>query len=95
MKFGAAVCLGFLAVSVSPAAAQTATPWKVAQAATGATQSANDAASASQSTASVKRRHHKKPVAHQEQQPAQRSGAAIVHEGGKTCSGLDEYRVCW
>ncbi|WP_125461830.1 MULTISPECIES: hypothetical protein [Rhodomicrobium] len=24
-----------------------------------------------------------------------RSGAAIVKEGGKTCSGQDQYRVCW
>lgn len=24
-----------------------------------------------------------------------RSGTAIVKEGGKTCSGLDEYRICW
>ena len=24
-----------------------------------------------------------------------RSGAAIVKQGGQTCSGLDQYRVCW
>lgn len=24
-----------------------------------------------------------------------RSATAVVKEGGKTCSGLDEYRICW
>ncbi|MDX2265118.1 MAG: hypothetical protein NW215_09130 [Hyphomicrobiales bacterium] len=23
------------------------------------------------------------------------NGAAVYREGGKTCSGLDEYKVCW
>jgi hypothetical protein len=29
--------------------------------------------------------------------PVKHSSAvpAVVHEGGKTCSGQDEYRVCW
>lgn len=40
----------------------------------------------------TKPRRHKKP---DDDHPAVRSGAAIVKEGGKTCSGLDQYRVCW
>ena len=46
----------------------------------------------SKAATASKPRRHKKVTS---DEPARRSGAAIVKEGGKTCSGLDQYRVCW
>ena len=72
-------------------------PWRMAQATTSTApaQPSTDAESASpkKKTATVSRpRGHKKVTS---DEPVRRSGAAIVKEGGKTCSGLDQYRVCW
>ena len=88
-----------------PSAALPA-PWKVAQATSGTTpaQTTTDAepAKPKKAASATKPRRSKKTAAdhqdhedHQDHRPAQRSGAAIVKEGGKTCSGLDQYRVCW
>ena len=49
-------------------------------------------ATTSSTKQATKSRRHKKP---DDDQPPVRSGAAVVKEGGKTCSGLDQYRVCW
>jgi hypothetical protein len=90
----------FAAMSANQAgalqAAPLTAPWRMAQAATGsaADEPTTDAGSTQPKTATVsKPRRHKKTATGQH--PASRSGAAIVKEGGKTCSGLDEYRVCW
>lgn len=69
--------------------------WRVAQAETGSTSSrtTTDAQPAAPPPGAVAK--PRRPKKTSENQPAQKSGAAIVKEGGKTCSGLDEYRVCW
>ena len=73
-------------------------PWRVAQATTSAApaQPSTDAEAPSpkksKTVTTSKPRRHKKVTSGE---PAGRSGAAIVKEGGKTCSGLDQYRVCW
>ena len=59
-----------------------------------AAQTTNTAAgnqnAASNETAQEKPKTEKKsPTQHA------RSGARIYKENGKTCSGLDEYKVCW
>lgn len=88
-----------------PSAALPA-PWRVAQATSGTTpaQTTTDAepAKPKKAASATKPRRSKKTAADhqdheddQDHRPAQRSGAAIVKEGGKTCSGLDQYRVCW
>ena len=97
MKSGAVLCFTLGLANISPAAAQSqaGAPLRMAQAATGSVpaQPLADAAPASPSTEpAAKPRRHKKTTS---AEPARRSGAAIVKEGGKTCSGLDQYRVCW
>jgi hypothetical protein len=97
MKSGAVLCLTLILANISPAAGQSqaGAPLRIAQAATGSVpaQPQADAAPASTNTEpAAKPRRHKKTTS---AEPARRSGAAIVKEGGKTCSGLDEYRVCW
>jgi hypothetical protein len=110
MKSGAVLCLACVLASVLPAAAspgvdrqlaassaETA-PLRVAQDATSESTDEpkrpkkNSAATTSSTTHATKPRRHKKP---EPDQPAARSGAAVVREGGQTCSGLDQYRVCW
>lgn len=69
-------------------------PRIVAQAATDtapAQPTAGTASTSPRTASAAKPRRRKKTSG----QPARKSGAAIVKEGGKTCSGLDEYRVCW
>ena len=79
-------------------AAAIPAPWRVAQATTSAApaQPSTDAEAPSpkksKTVTTSKPRRHKKVTSGE---PAGRSGAAIVKEGGKTCSGLDQYRVCW
>jgi hypothetical protein len=94
MKSRAALCLAFILATILPAAAEGGAPSRMAQAATGATsaQPTTDAGSPASTAPAAKPRRHKKTTS---RQPAARSGAAIVKEGGKTCSGLDQYRVCW
>ncbi len=105
MKSGAVLSLAFVLASMLPAAAQsreeavaTTAQWRVAQATTSITpaQPSTDAGSAapkkSKTSTASKPRRHKKVTS---DEPPRRSGAAIVKEGGKTCSGLDQYRVCW
>jgi hypothetical protein len=82
------------------AAATEAAPLRVAQDATDDASTdqpkprrkSKGTATTSSTKQATKPRRHKKP---DDDQPAVRSGAAIVKEGGKTCSGLDQYRVCW
>jgi ribosome-binding protein aMBF1 (putative translation factor) len=111
MKSGAVLCLACVLASVLPAAAARGVDGQLLAAATEAAtlpvaQDATDApadqpkkkpkgkstATTSSTAQATKPRRHKKP---DDDQPAVRSGAAIVKEGGKTCSGLDQYRVCW
>jgi hypothetical protein len=97
MKSGAVLCLALILASISPAAAQSraGAPLRMAQAATGsvpAQPQADQAPASATAESAAKPRRHKKTTS---AEPARRSGAAIVKEGGKTCSGLDEYRVCW
>lgn len=107
MKSGAVLGLAFVLASMLPAAAQnrektvaavaTTAQWRMAQATTSTApaQPSTDVepASPKKKTATVsKPRRHKKVTS---DEPGRRSGAAIVKEGGKTCSGLDQYRVCW
>ena len=107
MNSRAVLCLACVLAGLSPAAAsinddgQTVmsgpmlvAPLRMAQDQTGATsaQTTTDAEPAAPRPAAAKPRRPKKTSEHE---PARKSGAAIVKEGGKTCSGLDEYRVCW
>ena len=108
MKSGAVLSLAFVLASMLPAAAQsreetaqaaaTTPEWRMAQATTGTApaQPSNGAGSTapkkSKTATASKPRRHKKVTS---DEPVRRSGAAIVKEGGKTCSGLDQYRVCW
>ena len=107
MNSRAVLCLACVLAGLSPANASIndggqyvtsgpvlPAPWRVAQAQTGSTsaQTTTDAEPAAPRPAAAKPRRPKKTSEHQ---PARKSGAAIVKEGGKTCSGLDEYRVCW
>jgi hypothetical protein len=107
MKSGAVLSLAFVLASMLPAAAQsreetvqaaaTTAEWRMAQATTSTApaQPSTDAgptAPKKSKTATAPKPRHKKVTS---DEPARRSGAAIVKEGGKTCSGLDQYRVCW
>ena len=68
------------------------TPWKVAQTDTTTTTTSTHQTSSTDASESG----HKKPVKNKKtSQNHPRSGAAVYREGGKTCSGLDEYKVCW
>ncbi len=104
MKVTAAFCMSFLLIGATPllASSQNAAPgtgggssavtvpaqWRVAQSDTTTTTTSQT----STSSTSTHKRHQKerKTASHHP-----RSGAAIYKEGGKTCSGLDEYKVCW
>jgi hypothetical protein len=82
--------------SASGPSAMPPAPWRLAQAATSTApaQATTDAEPAApRKAATAKQRRRKKPT--EQQQPERKSGAAIVKEGGQTCSGLDQYRVCW
>jgi hypothetical protein len=103
MKSVVILSLAFGLASLLPAAAQSreeAIPAqsRLAQATTSTApaQPSIDAGTTSpkksKTATASKPRRHKKVTSHE---PAPRSGAAIVKEGGKTCSGLDQYRVCW
>ena len=73
-------------------------PWRMAQATTGtapaqpSTEVGPDSPKKAKRATASKPRRQKKTAS---DEPAHRSGAAIVKEGGQTCSGLDQYRVCW
>ena len=79
-------------------AAAIPAPWRLAQATTStapaqpSTDTVAPSPKKSKTVTASKPRRHKKTASGR---PARKSGAAIVKEGGKTCSGLDEYRVCW
>lgn len=73
-------------------------PWRVAQATTStapAQPSTNAEAPSRKKAKTVTASKPRRPKKVTSSEPAGRSGAAIVKEGGKTCSGLDQYRVCW
>jgi type IV secretory pathway VirB10-like protein len=65
------------------------TPIRLAQADT------DSASSQSQSSDGSTHKKHKAEKKVSNAHPQSESGARIYKENGKTCSGLDQYKVCW
>jgi septum formation inhibitor MinC len=84
MKTSLGICLALILVAAPAAAAQN-------------DNSASGATAATQTPAEhpVKHKKHKTAKKAATTEKPVRSGAAIYKENGKTCSGLDQYKVCW
>ena len=88
MKTHLGFCLALILAAAPAAAAQNDTP------ASG--QSANTTAATTQETPARPAKPKKpKTVKKTNGEKPTRSGAAVYKENGKTCSGLDQYKVCW
>ena len=87
MKARLGFCLALILAAAPAAAARNDTP--------ASRQSASTTAATQESPAQpAKPKKHKTVKKHTGEKPT-RSGAAIYKENGKTCSGLDQYKVCW
>jgi hypothetical protein len=88
MKASLGFCLAVILAAAPAAAAQNDTP------ASGQSASTTAATTQESPARPAKPKKHKTVKKHTGEKPT-RSGAAIYKENGKTCSGLDQYKVCW